>query len=398
MREDSGPSRGMNRGDTGESARRANAPVRSRQPAFPFWVIRGTRGQGEPQTGTRNAAPLAARLKGRTGVDLRAGVGSVQREPSTPARSQPHKRRAPWRRAARPTPAPAAVATVATVTEAMAARRAKRRRVRINYGLVLLALAQSAVLGLAAWGLTSPTWQVRYVQVTGTQDAALAAAIRRLPLTGCNIFRCDTARQARLVEALPAVASAEVHAAYPDGEIVVVTPRHPALLWQANGQDVVVASDGTVLGAPESDPAYARAALPHVLDDTGAVFGGRTPEPGAKMPVNMVEMAGQLRNGMASALGGNGWTLHYAPDNGFIALAPNGEQVIFGTPSDAASVVMVAQSPSILGVAPESATVDAGVQAQLAEVQSLNTLLAGRGQKPSLIDVRWGAHPYYRTD
>lgn len=396
-------------------AGQTSAPSRPRpQPAGgPFWVIRGALGSDQTQRARDEAiAASTPQREGRTGVDLRAAGGPGRREPVSGPRTTTRERALPWRHTQRSTPLPASTSpaaqetretmagSIATVAETLGARRPKRRRIRINVGLALLALIQIAVLGLIAWGLTSPTWQVRYVQVEGTQDTTLVAAIRKLPLTGCNIFRCDTAQLVRLVEGLPAVASAQVHAAYPDGLIVVVAPRRPALLWQMggkmNGQAIVVASDGTVLGPQASDPVYAKAALPLVLDDESAAFGGQMPAPGAKMPAIMAEMAGQLRNGMAAALGGSSWSLHYATDNGFVAMGPNGEQVVFGTPVDAASALAPTVAPAAPGSPLDVATVDAGVRAQLDEVRSLEALLANKKQHPALIDVRWGVHPYYR--
>ena len=428
MREDSGTNR-----DTGGRARRTDGAVRTGRTGVPFWVIRDTGMRGPEQARGaqgRDSATHAARHEGRTGVDLRAAEGAGRREPLSGPRPKLRERARtvpllPWRRnrrgtqavAAKSTTMPAAThatthvtthATIGTVTESLAARgprrKRSRRRIHINVGLALLALAQVAVLGLIAWGLTSPTWQVRYVQVQmqGMQDTALVEAIQKLPLTGCNIFRCDTARQTRLVAGLPAVASAQVHPAYPDGLIVVVSPRRPALLWQVNGQTsdqaLVVASDGTVLGTQASDPAYAKAALPVIYDDAGAAFGGETPKAGAQIPAVTVEMAGQLRKGMAAALGSPGWTLDFTANTGFVAMGPHGEQVIFGLPADAASAFAPSVAPAALGSTPDTATVDAGVRAQLDEVRSLEALLASKGQRASLIDVRWGAHPYYRMD
>lgn len=421
MREDSGTNRNTDKNREKRSkpdirqglrmgAEQTSALSRPRPARGPFWVIRGALGAEETQR-AREHAILAStpQREGRTGVDMRAAGGTGQRKPVSGPQTAPRERALPWRRTRHSTPLPVSTslapqanmaAPMETVTEALLARTSKRRRIRINVGLALLAVAQIAVLGLIAWGLTSPTWQVRYVQVEGTQDATLAAAIRKLPLTGCNIFRCDMAQRVRLVEGLPAIASAQVHAAYPDGLIVMVTPRRPALLWQVggetNGQTIVIASDGTVLGTSASDPAYTKAVLPLVLDDESAAFGGRMPAPGANMPAIMAEMAGQLRNGMTAALGGPGWTLHYATDNGFVAMGPNGEQVVFGTPADAALALAPPVAPAALGSTPDTATVDAGVRAQLDEVRSLEALLASKRQHPSLIDVRWGTHPYYR--
>lgn len=429
MREDTGTNRGTGRG-SGQDARPAGTPFRLVQREQGPGARTPTRA-GSAKSGAGTTPTPSPSRAGRTGVDLRAGGGALRREPLSAPHSQPRERGPFWRRVSspRPTSRPADASTtttatsatsavaaprpaaagaapaspaVATVADALAGRGRKRRRRHVNYGLVLLALVQVAVLGVIGWGLTSPTWQVRYVQVAGTQDTTLVAAIQRLPLTGCNIFRCDTVRQTRLVEALPAVASAQVHAAYPDGLIVVVTVRKPALLWHAaNGQDVVVASDGTVLGAPASDAAYAHASLPQVYDDESAAFGGQTPRAGTAIPSTVVEMAGQLHTGMAAALkGSGGWSLRYTADQGFVAAGPDGARIVFGSPADAASVATssTTSAAQTSGIPADIASVDAGVRAQLDEVRSLVAQLVGQGRQPALIDVRWGSHPYYRLD
>src|SRR5258708_9977364 len=211
---------GRDRYAQGAQGRRAGPPLR---------VLRASR---VPEPPPRPATP------GRVGEDLRnsgAPAGAASRRARTDARPRntllPRLKR--WQ------PAPGAV------------RRgdmdARRRRVRGRLGLAALLLVQAAFAGLVIWALTSPTWQVRYVQVEGTDDTGLAAAVQTLPLTGCNIFRCDTAHQTRLITRLPAVARAEVHAAYPDGLVVVVVPRRPALLWHIGDTGYVLATDSTVL-------------------------------------------------------------------------------------------------------------------------------------------------------
>jgi hypothetical protein len=247
--------------------------------------------------------------------------------------------------------------------------------------LVALLAAYLACIGLFVWALTSPTWQVRHVQVVGTGDATLISTIEALPLRGCDIFRCDIDRQTRLVEALPLVASAQVYAAYPDGLVVNVTPRQPSLLWHVGGSAVVVASDGTVLGVPDSDPTFTTATLTDVRDDDATAFGGRLPAPGKQIGTPLANMASQLRTGLSSVLG-QGWSLRYTADEGFVAVETSGMQVVFGTPDDAAQ----AGAPGA----------ERGIAAQLDELRQVLTVLSGNGERASVIDLRWGAHPDYR--
>ncbi len=268
------------------------------------------------------------------------------------------------------------------------------RRRRLHPALLALICIQALLAGAAAWVLTSSTWQVRYVRVQGTNDAVVAQAIQALPLTGCDVFRCDLTRDVRLVRALPAVAHADVHAAYPDALVVVVVLRTPALVWTTNQGAVVIADDGTVLGALESNPAYAALHLPAVEDASATAFGG-VPAAGARLDTALVEMAAQLRSGLHDALG-DGWALVYLPGIGLAATQAGGRQVLFGTPRDAASMLSDAASAQALGTDPTPEAASRGAQAQLAALHRILAALSGRGQNAERIDLRWGAHPYWR--
>lgn len=262
-------------------------------------------------------------------------------------------------------------------------------------------MAPIALVALALWGLTSPTWQVRHIRVEGTSDPVLLRTIQQLPLAGCNIFRCDLAGASRQVRRLPLVAHAEAHASYPDALVIVVTLRHPAVLWHTAAGDVVLATDGTVLGAPESDPAFTHSSLPQIDDDSAALFGGQLPQAGQSISAVLVEMAGQLRRDMAGALG-NGWALRYTTDRGFVAASADGRQVLFGTPADAALATQSgaqSQAQALPYVTPPSSgAVTSGVRWQLAELRTLLAQLKQHGERATLIDLRWGAYPYYRVD
>lgn len=379
---------------------------RRRQPGFPFWVIRGMRGpnsrpatvsaatwpprDGELPAGgmspsAQQRRPPAARA-GRAGVDLRAHAPVAPRAaPSAPRRTR--RLTAPWKRRSQSSPLP-------PPPGASADQQGKRRSRRTVYALIGLIVVQALFLTAIAWGLTSPTFRVRYVQVQGTSDPTLLAAIQRLPLSGCNIFRCDLRSRVRKVEALPAVASADVQVIYPNGLLVVVTPRRPALLWQTSTGSAVVASDGTVLGSRDSDPTYAHLALLPISDPSGAVFSGRMPQPGARIPAAEAEMAGQLRMGLTRTLG-DSWTLQWSASTGFVA-SDGSTQVVFGTPNDAAQALTSYPDPATLAATPSTSAVDQGVAVQLQVLAALRAQLARNGQQAVLIDLRWGPHPFYR--
>ena len=322
--------------------------------------------------------------EGRLGTDLRPRPGGYPGERARGAKQKDWRVRPPLRRKASAPPA-----------GRLRAREQDQGGGRSWHPALLgLAIVQGILVGIAIWALTSPVWQVRHVQVQGTDDAVVAQAIQALPLTGCNIFRCDLTRAAQLAAELPAVAQAEAHAVYPDGIAIVVQLRQPAALWRTTAGAYVVAADGTVLGTLESDPRFAGQELAEVRDGVSLSFSGRSPPAGTRVDTALVAMAMQLHGEIGKALGDR-WALAYNVQ-GFVAVLPDGRRVLFGMPRDAASAADADVSASTLGHDPSADEVTQGVNAQLAELRAILALLQSRGQQATLIDLRWGAHPYYR--
>ena len=336
-----------------------------------------------------NPSPATSqRRPGQVDVDLRSGRALPTLDgPVTRHRHGTRAGTAPQRVGAR----------VGVDTDPLGHARAGIPRLsqRARIAIISILLMQAVFGGLILWAVTSPTWQVRWVRVQGTQDATLLSAIHALPLTHCNVFHCDTRRASALVASLPLVAHAEAHVAYPDGLIVTVTTRAPALIWNTGDQAAVIASDGTVLGDVGADPALTQTALPEVIDARAAAFGGHDPAPGARIDAAVVRMAGQLRKGLAGVLG-DGWVLEYTTDSGLEATNSHGQIVLFGTPADA--VAALSNTPGTLGAtgSPSARDVDRATRIQLDEARQILSVLAKHGESPALIDVRWGAHPYYR--
>lgn len=339
------------------------------------------------------AATTPAMRPGGVGVDLHAGRSQLPPIPSRPQRDE-----------AQPAPGPAVIyaprdgAAPPRATQmpspVVHVSHSHRRARRI--ALVALICAQVLVAATTVWALSTPRFQTRQIRVDGTGDALVVRHIQALPLGGCNIFRCDTVALARQVERLPAVASATVSTVYPDGLLVRVTPRQPALLWHTSTAALVIATDGTVLGATSDDPAFAKLALPRIEDGPAAAFGGKTPAAGARIDALLVNMAAQLRKGIQPVLG-DGWTLDYDAQIGLVVVNGDGSiRVLFGIPRDAAQAADDTPSVAALMSQPAPRQVAQGVRMQLAELHALLGLLAGKGQQAALIDLRWGAHPYYR--
>lgn len=284
--------------------------------------------------------------------------------------------------------------------------------------IVGVTLATLAVLGALAatlnWALTAPYWRVRHIVIQGTSDVAARRDIYALPLGGCDIFRCDEARAARLILATPIaplVTQVVVTPSYPDTLVVTVALRRPALLWRTAGRTLVVAEDGVVLGAVgadgalASDPTLALVNLP--LINVRPSPKTTILKPGDHLDETMIAMATQLRlPEIAGALGVAPAAVTLAYDGsaaglGFFASAPGAPRVIFGGPDAAAALASdMAPQTAQAGLAapsgepPTVAQVTQGAQLQLATLRSVVALLAQNGQQATLIDLRWGAHPY----
>ena len=296
-----------------------------------------------------------------------------------------------------PLPGARQLETGAPLVPVTAKRRVWWRHWRWRWRWLALLAAPLALVMLALWAVTTPRFQVRTVRIEGTSDPQIVAAIRTLPLGGCDVFRCDTAARRRAVAALPAVAAAEVSAVLPDTLVVRVTPRQPGLLWRAGGQGIVLATDGVVLGTTQSNPAYAKLNLPVMDDPQSALFAGQIPAAGQRVDPAIVEMARQLRRGTDKVLR-DGWTPRYTGDLGFVAERADGGRALFGGPADAVTSVQPGAGPAGLGaITPDAATAGRGAARQIATLRALLDTLAKSGQRATRIDLRWGTHPYYRT-
>jgi len=270
----------------------------------------------------------------------------------------------------------------------------------------VLALLFALMGGMILWLLDAPQWRVHTVRVVGATDPIVVGAIQRIPLANCDIFRCDTAALARRVEALPLVAQATITPSYPDTLVVSVRQRQPALLWRSDsGEEVVVASDGVALGSLASDPAFARAPLTTVVEVGAASQIARDLRKNGRMDPAIASMAPQVRE-VNHEVFNDAALLAYDDDVGFTLTTPTGLQVIFGAPADAVATWVdvtappstpAASNPGVTGVtSPSPDAIKRAVALQAAELRGVLAYLAQQRQQAAVIDLRWGAHPYYR--
>lgn len=256
-----------------------------------------------------------------------------------------------------------------------------------------------ALIALLLWLGFGSYWQVRHVRIEGTSDATLLALARAQRLTGCDAFRCDFSPAQRAIAASPRAQRVSITVVFPDTALVSITPRVVAALWSVRGQTWAIGADGVVIGSVERDPALARGAAVTVDDSADLAFAGQTPRAGSRMNPTLVAMASQLRIS-SSGVGASPATLRYSAQDGFTALTAGGTLIIFGAPSDAQATLadLTSETPPAATGAPQTtpAAVARGARLQAQAAQDILARLAQSGATASVIDVRWGAHPYYR--
>lgn len=133
--------------------------------------------------------------------------------------------------------------------------RAKRRRWLKCAGLAALVGALLAGIAWVVWG--SPWLLARQVEVTGvavvtTQDVVDAASV---PL-GTPLAAIDAAGiEARVVDALPAVAAAKVSRVWPGTVSIAVTERQAVLAVPLSREFLWVSADGVIFHRTSEAPA-----------------------------------------------------------------------------------------------------------------------------------------------
>lgn len=378
---------GSKLGRTGASARRAPHAIGEDvgalgKRATPAAPARARRSHTFAQSGAR-------RPEGeRTPARFVAGPGLRATGAARPLRG----RRSRLARAAQAWPVAGALACARRVGRRL---RSGRRGVAIGVGAPLALL-----LALLIWLLTGSYWQTRHLRIEGTSDPAILALAQAQRLTGCDAFRCDFSAARRAIAASTHVAQVSVQVVFPDTTLVRITPRQPVTLWRTEGQTWAIGADGVVIDSATRDTTLATPTAAAVDDPADLAFAGRPPSPGARIDPALVAMASQLRLSAAGA-GVDPASLRYTADDGFTMQAQGGALVVFGAPSDAQATLQALSGSAPVSLVSLSAPTTPGqaargAQAQAEEVGAILARLAQSGASATLIDVRWGGHPYYR--
>ncbi|HLY30357.1 MAG TPA: hypothetical protein VKQ36_04985 [Ktedonobacterales bacterium] len=279
---------------------------------------------------------------------------------------------------------------------------------RLTLTALILACLATA-LGLPAWALTSPTWRVRHIIIQGTTDPSVITFIQQLPLTGCDIFLCHLAHDERLIDNSPLIARASLAPRYPDSLVVSVSLRRPVLRWRVDAVTLAIGADGMTIGVVRPDDALAADPTQHVgaLPEVVAV-GLNSAQVGqiSQIDENVIVMATQLRLPVIAGLLGVSpqaltLTYHWDSSQGFEVAPDGGPHILFGGPDAAAALTQELATSRGAGISaptgesPNSQQVAQGARWQLVVLRVLLASLAQTGQRVTLIDLRWGAYPYY---
>lgn len=307
-------------------------------------------------------------------------------------------RKARWRR---PTRRQVALGTVARTARAGALSAGARLR-RIPPGrAIYVGIPLALIVALLTWMFAGSYWQARVVRIQGTSDPTLLALVHAQRLTGCNVFRCDFSAARQAIAASPRAQSVTITIVYPETTLVRITPRETVALWQTRNQTWAVGADGVIVGSIQREPSLAVTSAVVVADPNGSAFAGRTPQPGARMDAALVAMARQLRRSATSA-GLPLTSLRYSTQDGFtMEVSGSGARVLFGGPADAQATAADLSSATSATPAGEPVTVSSAQVAQGAKLQvevagAILAQLAKSGASATVIDVRWGSHPYFR--
>ena len=205
----------------------------------------------------------------------------------------------------------------ATLSRAPRSRPAPPSRRRWPAALALsLVLGVLATAGIVVW--FTPVLGLKSIAVDGATGAVATQVVQALAVPdGTPLIRVDLAAVTRQVEAVPAVASATVDRAWPNGLIVHVKVRVPVARTSANGATWLMDASGLL---------YARTG-PGVEVPAGlAVLELATPGPGDPATTAALTVAAAL----TPALRAQVRTLRAPSAYAVTLLLTDGRQVIWG--------------------------------------------------------------------
>lgn len=261
----------------------------------------------------------------------------------------------------------------------------KRRQRRSNWRFWRRLFSFLAVLAVVSAGvifaLTSSTFHVQQVHISGTHNAGLIAAIQHMGIQGQDIFLLNSSSLTVRLEALPLVATASLVIQLPNSVTVSIQERTPVLLWQSGRTTFGIARDGVVI-APLSQLSGGHA-LAMIVDKRQGV----NVRPGTRFSVAQVAFAQQLWRQLPGIVGVGTFTLQYVD-----RIAVDGRSVP-ANQAGAGSYVVVSSNGwlAYMGDAVNSNS----LENRLLELQQILSMAQQQRMQLATIDLRFGFHPTY---
>jgi hypothetical protein len=279
--------------------------------------------------------------------------------------------------------------------------RPRPPRPRAHSGQRFLVVATLLVLlvGAGYFVLGSGTFAVRQVTLRGMTNGSVVAAVAQQQLPGQNLLFLHTSAIAARLAALPVVAHVTVARVWPRSVIITVTLRRPVVAWQTPAGIFLIDATGMVIGrvaqgnkpagaggqsgttgsarnAPNGAGGQKAAAYPSIdgvpiiSDARGKDIAGQALAPGGHLDPALIGMAVQLAQRLPTETQVTGFSMKYLGQDGGMVVKAVGWQARFG-------------GPEHLGL-------------KIGELRAILQLMQAQGQSNALIDLRYGAHPYYR--
>jgi cell division protein FtsQ len=192
------------------------------------------------------------------------------------------------------------------------------------FSLVGLAFIIAASVSFA----TSPEYIVQSVTVEGSRVLSLEQANAIAGVQGANIFAIDPgAVQARLAEKAALLKGVWVETKLPNGVIIHVQERRPAIVWViGDGTPLLASDDHVVVGYAQTLQGFV------TVFDRGPMTD--TLEIGKPMPVHKADAADTAQEiylTLPEATGLQLRQLDWSPGDGVTAITATGQRIEFGT-------------------------------------------------------------------
>jgi len=193
--------------------------------------------------------------------------------------------------------------------------------------LLVMLLTAAALYGATA----SSAFDTRSIDVEGATWTTREQVTRALAVDpDSNLFALRTSELAARLTSLPAVASARVEVALPDGLRVLVVERTPILVWRVGERDLLLDRDGRLFAELDEASRASIGRLRVISDDR---TGSATLRPGDRIDPVDLDAATRLGSLVPADAGSSARALNVVitDEQGYLVRAwPDGWTAVFG--------------------------------------------------------------------